>query len=556
MGRLADLIVIPACLVWLAFEPNYLHGWVVYVDEGQNLAPIMRLFHGEVPYRDSYTLYGPLFLYLPALLMMLFGKTIAVLRAYFHVSSILNLLVAYLLGRRLCRTRVFRYLVPLLLLIETTDPFWSSRWGGLRPGIELLGLYCLTRYVQGGTRRDLALAGLLTGVGLLYSTNSGVLLGLVTCGLAVWLYVAEGRSVKALLRDLRTYGLGITSVVLPVAIYLASQGALMAYLKTAFWLMPLGHHRLAPPEAPSLLWAYRQSPNLLAFVSGQIFKIYLPLVLYEGLLMSLLVNVFRGRVRRDDSVIVLLTSYGLLSYYLAFRAIYGPQFQMAMVPLILLSAWALERCASLCLETFKELRFPTRGTITTLILSVAILAASAGYVVASWKPYFGTLGRWCWYQQHKSALTPLEDGPRWLAEEDWAPLTCSRGGGIRVPKVQAEEIDGVTQFLSEQATSDEQVFTFPEHGIFNFFADRLGVSRFDVTAFAIAAPEWRREVLEDLRQQRPRFVVKGRFRSRLAGYIGLHEEMLPEVGSFLRAHYRLVRRFPSVEILELQRTIR
>jgi hypothetical protein len=227
-----------------------------------------------------------------------------------------------------------------------------------------------------------------------------------------------------------------------------------------------------------------------------------------------------------------------------------------MVPLILLSAWALERCASLCLETFKELRSPTRGTITTLILSLAILVASAVYVVASWKPYFDTLGRWCWYQQHKSALTPQEHGPRWIAEEDWAHLKCSRGGGIWVPKVQAEEIDGVTQFLTEHTQSDERVFTFPEHGIFNFFADRLGVSRFDVTAFALTAPEWRRETLEALRQQRPRFVVKGRFLSRLAGGImGLHEEMLPEVGSYLRAHYRLVRRFPSVEILELQRTI-
>ncbi len=550
-GWVLDWVVVPAGIIWLAFEPNFPHGLVDYFEAGQYLGPINGIFHGEIPFRDNFTLWGPLFLYIPAWIMFFFGKTIAVLRAYFHVTAILNVLASYFVGRLICQNRFFRYLIPLLFLMEVYHPFWSTRYGGFRVGLGLLILGCLIRYVQRGSQGYLVLAGFLSGSCLLYSTDVGLLCIWTTFLLALWLWFHRMRSPRVLRGDCFGYLFAMGLSALPFVAYFAIQGALLPYLETAFWVLPQKY-----PQAwlrlrlPSLLSTYQHSPSLLAFISSDVFKIYLPCLLYGASLIYLAVRGFARSVTEKVTLVMLFVAYGLPLYIAAFRSIYGPQFQNSLPSLIILIAFCAEECFRR-LEEAEHKRIQ-RGMPLSLqsVSPLCVLLICAGYFLISEKRFYRTPGGWLLCQRFKTECTPYYLDPVWISMAQWSPLRCERSGGIRVPSFQAEEMDGVTRFLLDHTAPQEAVFTFPEHGIFNFLADRPILSRFHIAGYAWAHPEWRRELLEVLHRQSPRFVVMGKSLSHLARSLGREEELLPEVIAFLRENYRVVRSFSTVEILE------
>ncbi len=550
VGAFVDWVVVPALIIWFAVEPNWPHGFVDYLEAGQYLGPINGIFHGGIPYRDSYTLFGPFFLYLPACVMLLCGKTLAVLRTYFHVAAILNVLIAYGVGCLLCRRRFFRWFIPFVVLLEAYHPFWSTRWGGLRTGCELLLLGCLTRYVQTGSTRALVTAGLVTAFGLLYSTDVGIVNLIVTGALVAWMILGQSPLARERLRDFRWFGVGLALMLFPWGVYVAMHGAFWPYLVTAFWIMPIGHGTVWRRGA-SLVVRGPQGPGVLPFLASELFKLYVPLLLC-GLFFGLIVVERLKRQRTKDATIVwCFTVCGMLLYVMAFRAIDSAQFQMALPPLIIMGGWALEQAAAYVAGWVLSSRHgPARRTPLTLVISGVFLLVVAMYVVGSEKRYFRSLSGWVWYQQHKAALTPFYLGPIWVAQADWQPLRCTRGGGIRVPAFQAQELDGVTQFLQEHTAPEEAIVTFPEHGIFNFLADRPGISRFDIAGFAITTPAWRQEFLAALETHPPRFAIVGKRLSSMAQFLGKKTEVLPEAAAYLTAHYHVIKSFATVDIME------
>jgi hypothetical protein len=550
MGRqVFDWLIVPAGILFLAFDPNYRHGFVDYLEAGLHLGPINGIFHGEVPYRDSYTLFGPLFLYTPALIMAVFGKTLAVLRAYFHAAALLNLLIAYGVGRLVCRTRLMRYAIPLILLVEFHHPFWSTRWGGLRVGLELLVLAGLLRYMQSQARRPLLLAGVLSGLGLLYSTDVGIV-SIATAGLlAVWL-AWQGTDLRRLARDGFVYLGGFACGVLPLLICFAMTGALWPYLRTAFLEMPLnhmavwgGHHGL-----PAIAEAYQAAGGPWSFLMSGTVKVYLLSLVSAGAALYVL----RARRRAPDiaAVVFLLTVHGFLLYLMAFRAIEGPQFQMALPAYVLLCALGVERGMAWLRAELDTWRISGRRIHGAALLSGVLIAAGLVYFLGSEKRYYGSLMDWAKYQRHKRELTTNYTQPMWASQIQWARLQCARCGGVKVPQAQQQEIDGVTQFLLEQTAPDEAVFAFPEHGIFNFFADRPGVSRFDIAGMAWTTPAWQAELRQALTTHPPRFAVVGKKLSKLALLIERSEELFPDIRTWLAERYHPIRDFPTVAILE------
>lgn len=552
--RWVDGFLIPAFMMGLMFEPNLLHGWVDYLEAGQYLGPINRILHGGTPYVDGFTQHGPLSLYLPAALMVFFGKTIAVLRAYFHASNILGLLAAYGVGCLVCKNRFFRTLLALLLVVEAFHPFWSTRWGGLRVGISLLTLGGLIQYAKTGSRRTIGLAGFLTGLGLLYSTEVGIF-SLMTAA-ALFFGMKRGRTgaPRGLLRDATTYLAGWGMAMLPMLVFLAAQGAWVAYIKTAWWILPTQSPAVwsQVENIPSLASAFRQAPNLLSVIASDTFKIYLPSLLYPVFGASLLTKLGRQRqVTSDDLVVGLLIFNGLLLYVASFRAILSTQFQMAALPpLIILSVLFLEKLYRRVRQSVVEWKETKRPPRLPALLAAGVLMLSTAYFVGSGKRYYGSLRGWFLYQRYKPNLIASYLAPRWPKPGSLAPLQCKRGGGIRVPAGQAEEIDGVTAFIKKHTAAGETVFAFPEHGIFNFLADRPGLSRFDIAGLAWTTPAWRTELLKELQTHPPRYAVVGRRLSNLALSIHRKEELLPEVRQYLVKHYRIVGTFPSVCILE------
>jgi hypothetical protein len=131
-------------------------------------------------------------------------------------------------------------------------------------------------------------------------------------------------------------------------------------------------------------------------------------------------------------------------------------------------------------------------------------------------------------------------------------LEIERARGILVPRYQKEDIDGVTQYIIKNTKTNESVFTFPEHGIFNFFTDRPVVGRFPIASLAWVNKEYRIEILKGLYETKPRYVILGKVLSNTAKAIGSKEELLPEISGFIKRNYILVRSFNTIDIYHLK----
>ena len=107
-------------------------------------------------------------------------------------------------------------------------------------------------------------------------------------------------------------------------------------------------------------------------------------------------------------------------------------------------------------------------------------------------------------------------------------------------------------FIVKNTEQNEPIFTFPEHGIYNFFADRPAIGRFPIAGFAWTTKEYASELLQTLKDKKPRYIIFGKRLSNLAMSIGRKEELLPEVSRFVKENYILVRSFNTVDIYFLK----
>jgi hypothetical protein len=547
--RLVDVLVVPAIIVLLALEPNAAHGFVDYFEAGQYLGPINRLLHGGVLYRDAPVFFGPLFYYVPLAAMKVFGASLAVLRLHFEALAILSIITAYGVAWLVCRDRFFRCLVPFLMLVEAYHPFWMMRWGGFRAGWAMLALAFMIRALRQGRPRDVLIAGAVSGVGLAYSLDVGIGLGITAVGVGAWSWMAKVASLRCVTAALMLYVAGYAVAFAPFLVHFALQNALGDYLHVAFWLLPSHRQAWAQTYTPPSLLALVQVVPLPRLFTSYVFKLYAPALVYAGLLAAIAWTALRRRATAAFADLVPLAVYGTIAYASAFRAVHGPQFQMALPMLIILGAALLERGYHVVADgpgRWTDVRIGSRCAAAALL---ALFLAGA-FIVTSEKRYYGSLWGWVVYQTRKADLAPFYAGPAAPPAHTLTRLAIERGGGSRVPPLQAVEIDAVTRFLLTHTRPGEVVFGFPEYAAFNFFADRPALGPFDIPGFAAAIPVWRRELLQTLEASPPRIVVMGRGVSTLARPITGTDELLPEVQAYLLRHYRPVQVFSRVMVME------
>lgn len=357
-----------------------------------------------------------------------------------------------------------------------------------------------------------------------------------------------------LARALGTYLAGVALAAVPFMAWLAAQGALPSFLRIFFIDVPFRQIPVWTQRGmyPTLSAAMLQATNGIAFIASGPFKVWcVPVLLYGAWGAVLLGQLSRRRLADDAAVPLILMIYGSLLALGSLRAVGNGQYYMQALPVvILLAGWTMERCFLRVREALPAPGGPAPRRRIVPVIAGILLLSMGWYFAVSEKQYFRSFGLWGQYQRYKDVVIPGKLGVHVLNPKEWATLECPRGGGVLAPRVQQAEIDSVVRFLQGHTAPDEPVFTFPEHGIFNFLADRPGVSRFDLTGYAWADPRWRTELLEQLKRQRPRFAVTGARLSILASSIGRREEVLPEVVSYLAQHYRVVGTFSGVVLLK------
>src|SRR3989338_104333 len=111
-----DVGVLSLFTIGITFQPYFWHGSINLFETGLYLPGINAVLNGEIPYRDFFHLRGPLEVYIPAMLMKIFGVHIKIMYLYFYIGTVIGLIACVCIAYEILQTRFLLYLlIPILV---------------------------------------------------------------------------------------------------------------------------------------------------------------------------------------------------------------------------------------------------------------------------------------------------------------------------------------------------------------------------------------------------------------------------------------------------------
>ncbi|MCA9406414.1 MAG: hypothetical protein KC684_07750 [Candidatus Omnitrophica bacterium] len=548
--RYVDTFLLTFFVIIITFNPYYLFGQLNLFELGIYLPGISAVLDGQIPFRDFFYLRGPFELYMPAFVMNMFGEDVAMLAGWFYFGTVLTLILYTLAGRKIYQTRLIYYLMVPVLVARTFPRVVYTFWGGMRFALGILVVLFLIEYLRGRKQRWLILSGIFSAIALLTSIDVGfctVAAGVGTFALMAYLQ----KSVRTeYIQSMKVY---IFALIIPLgiyAMYLSLHQALIPYLENVYivstQMTKVFKVQLGSEVPDTLLSALGALFNPV----GPHFKHMTPVYCY---LFFAMYFVYKHRKKEGQKRLIFcipLFFYGLILYVLAFRNIEAAQFEMALQPEKLLLFFLLEQ-VFLHFRTWKQKH--TTAHIRRLAINFLILAlvmSSLGYAWTRYSRRFFT------FQYVKAKITgkdTVQLNP--LAGRPADILILQRAGGVVVPSAQAEDIQGVQQYLSSQIYENERFTAFGELASYHFLLDRPAVGRFSMSIFAWLDDDWHREYMAQLEKNKPKFVIQHRelppwFEDIYFQYPPNRVKFQQEQ-NFVAQYYEKVLETPSLEVYKL-----
>jgi hypothetical protein len=439
-------------------------------ERGQHLLWADALRNGDLPGRDFFSLYGPLYELSIVGIWSLLGRSVASVTLFEGLVALCGMATLLLLALRLVRYRFTILVIPLL-----------TPYASLRMGLGFLGLFCLVQWLGRGKTGWCAAAGVIGGVALVFSQEYGLA------------FLAVSVAAIVLAGQWRAGGLfiaGWAMTLLPVVVWLARADA----------LEPMLDDLLAYPSYILAGYANLPFPSLVAnlplglgFPRGvdqlMLRLAYIPpLILVGGLLMALPLRHFKpaapmaslGRIRREllaDPVrlgIVLVALYGVLCFRSALGRSDAWHFLAALPPVALLLCVALDRCVDLFRARETDLRLRALWRTAALLF----------LVLQSGMP---------------QAARPVEQ----LKRSAFEIANLLRGE----PKLAGDPRGlALLEWLRRHTRAEDRLFFGPGNPAFYYLAERPNPTRF-ATPYLMVTDAHRAEALADLRADPPRFIV-------------------------------------------------
>jgi len=169
-----DILLLSIFTILITLHPYFLYGQMNLFEFGIYLPNINAVLDGLIPYRDFFHLRGPLEVYVPALLMRIFGENLAVLETYFYVGTVITLIICVFIAREILQTRFVLYLLIPVLVGRTFPRAVFTNWGGMRYALGLLAILCAIYFFKRKKTLWLFLSGIVSGLALLTSIEMGV----------------------------------------------------------------------------------------------------------------------------------------------------------------------------------------------------------------------------------------------------------------------------------------------------------------------------------------------------------------------------------------------
>lgn len=538
-----DYVFLALIVSIVTLQPYFMHGAINFYETGLYLPQISEIFHGKVPYRDMFVLRGPLELFIPASMMQLFGKHIGMLNAYFYFGTVLTLMFYAIFALKIFKTRGFAYLFTLVLIARTFPRVTFSVWGGIRFGFGILAIFFSVIFLK--TRKSLWLffAGVVSGLALWTSPEIGAFSFISIVAMLFALAYLE-KDLKSNLRYVFFYILGGTAASFPFLVYFYLNGALIPFVSTMKSV--LISHCKTDVFDPALCFETPKNFKefLLSFSPlNHNFKYTLPFFVYAYAAIYLFRRFTKRAFSLEEISLIPLFIYGAFLYKAAFRDIEGPQYRMALQPTLLLMFFYLE-LIFIGLKRVRQRTYFKKILVSFLVVLIPLYAIS--FSVYKYNKRFFIA------EEIKSLVLNREHAAIPYSGPEPSAIEAKRAKGRIVPGHQAKDIDRVVRYISSNTGEGEAVFTFPDLGTYNFLTDRQPLGRFYAAEISFMHPDWFQELMNDLKNKRPRYVIFAAKYLRLEQFRPTVGRYLDEVESYLDKNYEIVNRLETVNIFRIK----
>lgn len=515
-SRYLDVFILAVFTILITLKPHFAHGKINIFEVGLYLPGIQSVLNGEIPYRDFFHLRGPLELYIPALLMKMFGVHLKVLYAYFYFGNILCLILCILIAKELFKTRYILYLMAPVLIGRAFPRVVFTYWGGMRYAFGLLALWFAVKSFKENKLNWMFGAGMFTAFAGFTSVEMGAYCFLGISAVSVFSKIINIQTGKLALKSFGAYFVGAGIVVLPYGIYLFMNSALSAYIDSVLTVVIRLHSVINPHLVSVYPSNFPEAFAAMTNLAHANFKHMTPSYLYIFLLVYLSYRLIKRSFSRRDLAVMCVGTYGFIMYNTAFRAILAAQFEMALQPEKILLFFLLEILFLMVIDKKSRLKISLslktqtpawyhkdRWKVYMLVfLMVGLFGSSTGYSIARYNRRFFA------FQFIRDKIAGKStDYLKPLANEEARALTIERARGIIVPRQQADELERIAAFVEKHVKEDEEIIAYPEMGTYNFLVGRRHFGRFPISTFSWINDQWHEDYLQQLKLSRPRYVI-------------------------------------------------
>lgn len=510
-----DIAILSVFTILITLQPFFMHGKINIFEVGLYLPGIQSILNGEIPYRDFFHLRGPFELYMPALMMKIFGLHLTTLYSYFYFGTVLCLILCILIAKEIFQTRFVLYLFAPVLIARTFPRVVFTFWGGMRYALGLLAVWCAIKFFKKNKPIWMFGAGLCSVAALFTSIEMGVYSISGVLAALIVSKILKVQETKLILKSLGAYIAGLCVIAIPFGIYLVVNSAMIPYidatLTVVFRMQQVVDGHLASIYPKNFIDAFLAMSNPW----HTNFKHMTPGYLYIFVLIYLCFRLKRRIFSRGDLAIICLGIYGLIMYNTGFRAIWTSHFEMALQPEKILLFFLLEQAflyvmlkKSQYLNPSVEL-LPGQGRMLNVakiyginFLIFAFFMSSIGYSIARYNHRFVA------YKILRNKITGKDiEQLKPLANEDARAVNIERASGIIVPVEQAEELEQMDAFVKNYVGKNEELFTYPELGAYNFFFDRRSFGGFPIATFTWFNDQWHEGFFEKLKLKKPQRII-------------------------------------------------
>ena len=472
--------------------------WLLYfnrstnlLDEGSQAAQALRIMHGELIYRDFFTVVTPASYFTVAWLFQLFGTNLMVMR-WAVLALGLGILIATLVAARHLMPWPFAAAAALMtsvwgwFLVAPNFYSWEAAF------FAMIALVCCLRSVDRPRSAWMLWAGVATGVTVLVKQNVGAYTA-VALLLTIWLSRAFDRhnDVRGRFHRSLRFAAGLCAPIVMALLYLVIAGA-GPYLYESWIYYPLAKYpdrfALPFPSINSVLSAIvvlvnGTTPAPGVYESWTSLVIFLPLLLYPFALAAIVVLAIRCRrhrhieAAREGHALLAVSLAGVLTLLQAWPRADVTHILFSLQPTFILLGY-LSFCCWRGLMMVPGPRWAVPAAAMVITLSPEAVLLRKGYLRTDWE-----------YQNYNVALK------------------AARGRGILAHGLEAQRIDWVTRYIAEHTAPDDQVFVVPWAAGFYFLTDRSNPTRTDFMLFE--DPDAYPCILARLDQHQPKYVIYG-----------------------------------------------